>query len=181
LGDVLQRQGEFDEAGHIWQKALESTWNPIILERLESLYLSTANPKKVLQLYHDYMEKRPEDSLLRFFFSRLLIRLEMIDEALDQLRELEISGSPFPELYVLMGQAYHRRGDSNQAIEAYEKALDVKKFSPPSYKCSQCGQEQAEWSGFCETCHSWGTFSIKLPEISQVMPVIPFYSFPLKT
>ena len=180
LGDVLQRQGSFDEAGNVWKKALEASWNPVFLERLESLYLSMANPQKALDLYREYMRQRSEDSVLRFFFSRLLIRLEMVDEAIDQLRELEMAGVLFPELFILMGQAYHRRGDLAHSMESYEKALDTKKFPLPAYQCSSCGHTQEEWSGFCETCHSWGTFSIHLPEFSQKMPVIPYYSFPAR-
>lgn len=180
LGDVLQRQGSYEEASQVWRKGLEGSWNPIFLERLETLFLSLANPKRVLQLYNDFMNKRPEDSVIRFFYSRLLIRLEMIDEALEQLRDLELAGLSFPELAILMGQAFHRRGDSGQAIEAYEKALNVQRFPAPWYKCSDCGHQQAEWAGFCDTCHGWGTFSIKLPETSRMIPTIPFYSYPVK-
>ena len=181
LGEVLQRQGSPDEAGNIWQKALESSWNPIFLERLESLYLSMAQPKKALNLYRNTLRQNPEDSIFRFFYGRLLIRLEMVDEAIEQLRDLDLSGISFPELYILMGQAFHRRGDSAQAIEAYEKALNTQKIPSPSYTCSLCGDAQAEWSGFCENCHSWGTYSIKLPEISKAIPTIPFYSYPVST
>ncbi len=178
LGDVLQRQGSSDDAIHIWKKALEISWNPIFLERLESLYLSMAKPKQVIHLYRDYMIQLPESSLLRFYYSRLLIRLEMIDEAMEPLRELEAAGIAFPELYILMGEALHRRGDFTQAIESYEKALEAKKFSSPPYHCETCGHTQTEWSGFCENCHTWGTFSIKLPEIPKTIPIIPFYHFP---
>ena len=181
LGDVLQRQGSFEEASNVWKKALEVAWNSVFLDRLESLYLSMANPQKALDLYREYMRERPEDSVLRFFFSRLLIRLEMVDEAIEQLRELETGGVLFPELFILMGQAYHRRGDFAHSMESYEKALDTKKFPLPAYQCSACRNARAEWSGFCEACHSWGTFSIQLPEFSQKMPVIPFYNFPARS
>ncbi len=180
LGDVLQRQGSFEEAGQTWKKALESSWNPVFLERLESLYLSMANPQKALDLYRNYMRQRPEDSVLRFFFSRLLIRLEMVDEAIEQLRDLEVAGVLFPELFVLLGQAYHRRGDFANSMEAYEKALDTRKVPLPAYQCSSCGRTQPGWSGFCEACHSWGTYSMHLPEFSQKMPVIPFYQYPAR-
>ncbi len=180
LGDVLQRLGSPDEATQTWQRALESFWNPIFLERLESLYLSMASPQKALHMYHEYLRERPEDTVLRFFFCRLLIRLEMIDEALEQLRELEMSGTSFPELYILMGKAFHRHGDSSRAIEAYENALEAKKFSSPPYKCSVCGNTRSEWSGFCDDCHTWGTYSIKLPDMAQMLPPIPFYSFSIK-
>ena len=79
----------------------------------------------------------------------------MIDEALEQLRDLENVGAPFAELYILMGQAYHRRSDFSRAIEAYEKALEVQKYSIPSYTCSACGKSQREWAGFCDQCHGW--------------------------
>jgi tetratricopeptide (TPR) repeat protein len=181
LGDVLQRQGSSEDARQVWRKALEASWNPVFLDRLESLSLSMANPQKALDLYREYMGDRPEDSVLRFFFSRLLIRLEMVDEAIEQLRDLETAGVIFPELFILMGQAYHRRGDFANSMEAYEKALDTKKFPLPAYQCSSCGRTRAEWSGFCEACHSWGTYSIHLPEFSQKMPVIPFYNFPART
>ena len=179
LGDILQRQGSPDEASQIWIKALESSWNPIFLERLESLYLSMASPKRIFSLYLGYLRQRPEDSVLRFFYGRLLIRLEMIDEALEQLRDLETVGASFAEIYILMGQAYHRRGDFPRAIEAYEKALEVSKYSIPSYTCSTCGRSQREWSGFCEQCHAWGTFNVKLPEISKSIPAIPYYTYPV--
>ncbi|HSR13172.1 MAG TPA: tetratricopeptide repeat protein [Thermodesulfobacteriota bacterium] len=178
LGDVLQRQGSFDEAANTWRKAYEASWNPVFLERMESLFLSMANPQKALDLYREYMGQRPEDSVLRFFFSRLLIRLEMVDEAIEQLRDLEMAGVLFPELFILTGQAYHRRGDFAHSMEAYEKALDTKKFPIPAYQCSSCGNSRQEWAGFCESCHSWGTFSIRLQDFAQKIPAIPFYNFP---
>jgi lipopolysaccharide biosynthesis regulator YciM len=181
LGDVLQRRGSSEEAAQVWMKALDISWNPIFLERLESLYLSIANPQKILNLYRKYMNQRPQDGVLRFFFGRLLIRLEMIDEAIEQLRELETAGASFSELFILMGQAYHRRGDSSQAMESYEKALEMKKFPLPAYQCSVCEKTQVDWTAFCSSCHSWGTYSIHLPEISQKFPVIPFYNFPART
>ncbi len=181
LGDVLQRQGEPDDAGQIWHRAYQATANPVFLERLESLHLSMANPKRILKLYLEFLKERPEDTALRFFYSRLLVRLEMIDEALEQLREMELSGIYFPELSILMGQAFHRRGDSGRAIESYEKALDSQKLRSPAYLCSACGQAEPEWTGFCRGCHSWGTFTVSLPEATQVLPAIPFYSYPLST
>ncbi len=180
LGDVLQRQGSFEDAAGTWKKALDGSWNPVFLERLESLYLSMANPQKALDLYREHMRNRSEDSVLRFFFARLLIRLEMVDEAIEQLRELEMGGVLFPELFILLGQAYHRRGDLAHSMESYEKALDTKRFPLPAYECSSCGHIQSEWAGFCETCHSWGTFSIRLPEFSQKIPLVPYYHFPAR-
>jgi len=181
LGDVLQREGEPDEAGQVWLRAYEATANPVFLERLESLYLSMANPKRILQLYLDFQKKRPEDTALKFFYSRLLVRLEMVDEALEQLREMELSGIYFPELSILMGQAFHRRGDSERAMEYYEKSLESQKLRSPAYLCSACGFAEPEWTGFCRGCHSWGTFTISLPQAMQVMPAIPFYHYPLST
>jgi lipopolysaccharide biosynthesis regulator YciM len=78
-----------------------------------------------------------------------------------------------------MGQAFHRRGDSARAIEAYEKALESQKMRAPAYLCSACGQAEPEWTGFCRSCHSWGTFTISLPRATQVVPAIPFYNYPL--
>ena len=181
LGDVWQRQGSPDDAAQIWMKALDFSWNPIFLERLESLYLSMANPQKILNLYRKYMNQRPQDGVLRFFFSRLLLRLEMIDEAIEQLREFEVAGVSFSELFILLGQAYHRRGDSTQAMESYEKALETKKFPLPAYQCSVCGKTQLDWTAFCSACHSWGTYSIQLPEISENFPTVPFHNFSART
>lgn len=179
LGDVRQRLGDPEEASQIWRKALDISGNPVFIERLEALYLSLANPEKILDLYHECLRKKPDDTVLRFFYSRLLVRIEMIDEALAQLRELEISGASFSELFILMGQALQRRGESNRAIEAYEKALDNLKVSLPPYTCSKCGKTKREWTGFCEECQSWGTFTVKLPELVKIIPAIPFYNYPV--
>ena len=177
LGDVWQRQGSPDDAAQIWMKALDISWNPVFLERLESLYLSIANPQKILSLYRKFMNQRPQDGVVRFFFSRLLLRLEMIDEAIEQLREFEVAGVSFAELFILLGQAYHRRGDSSHAMESYEKALETKRFPLPAYQCSVCGKTQPDWTAFCPACHSWGTYTIQLPELSEKIPAIPYYGF----
>ncbi len=179
LGDIRQRMGDPEEASQIWRKALESSGNPVFLERLEALYLAQANPQKILDIYHEALKKSPEDTVLRFFYSRFLVRLEMIDEALRQLKELEISGATFPELFILMGQALHRRGDTSPAMESYEKALDSLKVSLPSYTCQICGHTKREWNSYCEGCQNWGTFTVKLPEAERVVPAIPFYNYPV--
>lgn len=179
LGDIRQRMGDPEEAGQIWRKALDTSGNPVFLERLEALYLAQANPQKILDIYHEALRKSPEDNVLRFFYSRLLVRMEMIDEALAQLKELEISGATFPELFILMGQALHRRGDTSPAIESYEKALDSLKVSLPFYTCASCGETKHEWSSYCEGCNKWGTFTVKLPEAARIVPAIPFYNYPV--
>lgn len=179
LGDIRQRMGDPEEASQIWRKALDTSGNPVFLERLEALYLAQANPQKILDIYHEALRKSPENTVLRFFYSRLLVRMEMIDEALAQLKELEISGATFPELFILMGQALHRRGDTSPAIESYEKALDSLKVSLPFYTCASCGETKHEWSSYCEGCNKWGTFTVKLPEAARIVPAIPFYNYPV--
>ena len=101
LGDVLQRLGSptrrARSGGKRWKPSgTLFSWN---VWRL--CIFPWRLPRKALHFYHEYVRQRPEDTVLRFFFCRLLIRLEMIDEALEQLRELETSGTSFPELYLL--------------------------------------------------------------------------------
>ena len=58
-GDVLQREGEPEEASQVWLRAYEATANPVFLERLESLFLSMANPEANSPALSGFPEKAP--------------------------------------------------------------------------------------------------------------------------
>jgi len=98
--------------------------------------------------------------MLRFFFGKFCLRLEMVDEALEQLKVIEDAGVDLPQLHLLLAEGHRRRHRTDEAIRAYQKALGGTRRLHFGYLCEACGEDTEEWQSRCPSCGSWGSFSV---------------------
>ena len=159
LGTLLRRAGETKEAIKVWRKGFERTHEIIFLNNLEDLYLSQENPRGIIRLYLDAMEKEPNNIVIPFFYARLCLRLEMIDEALEKLQEMEANLSEHPSYHYLLAEGYSHRADYEQAAEEYRKGLALEGGTYVPYRCTNCQREVKDWLPLCPSCNQWGTFT----------------------
>lgn len=172
LGELLHRAGETKEAIKVWRKGFEKTHEIIFLNNLEDLYLTEGDPRGIIHLYLDAMKNEPNNIVIPFFYARLCLRLEMIDEALEKLEEMEENLSEHASYHYLLAEGYSHRGDYEQAATEYRKGLQLEGGTYVPYRCTNCQREVKDWLPLCPSCNQWGTFTACTQEEIKV-PLVP--------
>ncbi len=167
LGDAYQAAGRRDDASKAWQQGYRATGKAVFLSRLEDLFLGAEDPSSLLAIYRGMLAERGDDLMFRLFYGKLCLRLEMVDEALEQLSTVENAGVESPKLHLLLAEAHRRRNRPEDAMKEYKKALGVDKRLHLGYACESCGATAAEWQSRCEACGNWGSFSLEGRQIIQ--------------
>lgn len=160
LGDAYVKQDRPDDAVKVWKDGYLALGKSVFLSRLEDLYLDAEDPSTLLDLYKSFLDQRENDMILRLFYGKLCLRLEMVDEALEQLYAVENTGIETPQLHLLLAEAHRRRNRVEQSVEQYKKALGVDGRLRINYVCDTCSSVAAEWNSRCAGCGNWGTFSV---------------------
>ena len=159
LGELLSRAGETKEAIKVWRKGFEKTHEIIFLSKLEDHYLSEEDPRGILRLYLSAMGEDPQNIVIPFFYARLCLRLEMIDDALEKLQEMETHLADHPSYHYLLAEVYAHRGDYERAAEQYREGLQLEGGAYVPYRCTNCQKEVRTWLPQCPSCNQWGTFT----------------------
>jgi tetratricopeptide (TPR) repeat protein len=169
LGEILLHEGKTKDAVEILKKVYTKTRSVIILHRLEELFLDQGEPGEIIRVYQEALQHDPQNPVLQFYLGKLYYRLEMVDEAFDQLSTIEGPQDHLLDYHKIMANLYLRKQQFEQAIIELKKALSFKKRVIVPYICTQCQQEATEWSGRCRRCARWNTLTA-LPwlETSQV-------------
>ncbi|OQY19697.1 MAG: hypothetical protein B6I36_03440 [Desulfobacteraceae bacterium 4572_35.1] len=177
LGDAYIKTDNQNDAGKTWQNGYNKLGRSVFLSRLENHYLQHEDPKSLLEFYANALAARNNDLVLRFFYAKLYLRLEMADEAMEHIYIVEHSAPDFPQIHLLLAEAHRRRNRIDEAIEEYQKALGVDNQLSLGYVCDACGKHSAEWKSRCEKCGTWGSYSIAFREMVEnsevVAPVAP--------
>jgi lipopolysaccharide biosynthesis regulator YciM len=159
LGDAYQAQGRPEDAAKVWQEGYRVLAKSVFLSRLEDLYMGAEDPATLLSFYRSYLAENKDDLMLRLFYGKLCLRLEMVDEALEQLYAVESAGAEFPQIHLLLAEAHRRRDRIDESINEYKKALGVNTQLSLGYVCDTCGTFSPEWQSRCQKCGTWGSFS----------------------
>jgi len=160
LGDAQKAQGRGADAVRSWQEGYQKHGRSIFLSRLEDYYMDAEDPATLLSFYREACSQKPDDMLLRLFFGKFCLRLEMVEEAIDQLFMVESSGIESSQLHFLLGEAYRRRDRIEDAVEEYKRALGTNKHLRLGFVCEHCGKAYEEWQSRCQDCGNWGGLSL---------------------
>lgn len=169
LGEILIREGKVKNAVEILEKVYRKTGNIILLHRLEELYLEMGEPGEIIRVYQEAGERDPHNPVLKFYLGKLYYRLEMIDEAFDLLSTLEGPQDQMADYHKIMANLYLRKQHTDSAVEELKRALGFKKRVVVPYRCTNCQQESADWSGRCPRCARWNTY-VALPWVDTTSP-----------
>lgn len=178
LGDACRALRQSDEAVRVWQEGYQVLGKSIFLSRLEDLYMAAEDPATLLSFYRSTLLERGDDLMFRLFYGKFCLRLEMVDEALEQLYAVESAGIDFPQLHVLLAEAHRRRNRFDESINEYKKALRINTRLPLDYVCDACGETVAEWQSRCPECGAWGSFSLadrKLIQSARALELRPIH------
>lgn len=161
LGDAYLRMGRWASAGKIWGKSFMRFRSIIFLLRLEELYLDREDPSTLIRIYQRALEMNPEQWVVRFYYAKLCLRLEMLDEALEALDEISLGQKDFPALHRLLAEIALHRKDFDRAAHEFEKTFELSGKSFLPFSCTTCERESQEWLAYCPQCHHWNTYTIK--------------------
>jgi lipopolysaccharide biosynthesis regulator YciM len=142
----------------IWALGYRRTSDPAILARLEEYYLRVNDPSRIINLYLRYIEEKPQDVELRLQFARLLFKLEMLQEAANQIDEIRrLQGEEHPRVAKLSYQLKLKQEDIPGAMS--ELAFLVEKTLPGSGEqvCTSCARTCPGTQDRCPGCGRWGT------------------------
>ncbi len=170
LGDIYLLMGRWASAGKVWGKSFTRFKSIVFILRLEELYLSREDPSTLLRIYQRALKHDPENWGLAFFYAKLCLRLEMLDEALEEINEISIRVKDFPALHRLLAEIYLHKKDFGRAAQEFEKTFELSRTSYLSFFCSTCERESKEWIAYCPQCHQWSTYTIKEAEKAIALP-----------
>ncbi len=172
LGDANREQGRLEEAAKVWQEGYRKLKKGIFLARLEDLYLEAEDPTTLLSFYRAAMEQNPDDVVLRLYYAKLCLRLEMVDEAGEQVFAIESSGSDHPLVHFLAAEVHRRRKRIDEALDEYRRAMGMGNRMQVTYDCESCGETFGEWRSRCQACGAWGTLGLSgRSELATVKPM----------
>jgi len=174
LGDIYLRMGKWASAGKVWGKSFSRFKSIIFLLRLEELYLGREDPGTLLRIYQRVLGQNPDRWVIGFFYAKLCLRLEMLDEALEEIDEISLRQKDFPALHRLLAEIYLHKKDFSRAAQEFEKTFELSGTSYLPFSCSVCERESKEWMVYCSQCHQWGTYTIKEGEKAIPLSPIPY-------
>lgn len=174
LGDIYLLMGRWASAGKVWGKSFTRFKSIVFILRLEELYLSREDPSTLLRIYQRVLKHDPENWVLAFFYAKLCLRLEMLEEALEEINEISLRIKDFPALHRLLAEIYLHKKDFGRAAQEFEKTFELSGTSYLSFFCTTCERESKEWIAYCPQCHQWSTYTIKEAEKAIVLPSASF-------
>jgi len=166
LGDAHMQNKAIGKAAEVFQAGYLSEKRSIFLARLEDCYMQAEDPSGLLSFYRKQLLENGDDLLLRLYFGRFCLRIEMVDEAIEQLHAVESSGVDFPQLHLLLAEANRRRKQVDEAIKEYRLALRVDNHLSLGFNCKECNTEHSTWQSRCQNCGAFD--SLIVPERQQI-------------
>ena len=160
LGDIYLRIGRWASAGKVWEKSFTRFKSIIFILRLEELYIDREDPSTLLRIYQRALQENPEHWMIAFFYAKLCLRLEMLDEALEVIDEISLKRKDFPALHRVLAEIYLHKKDFGLAAQEFEKTFELSGSSYLSFFCTVCERESKEWIAYCPQCHRWSTYTI---------------------
>jgi tetratricopeptide (TPR) repeat protein len=160
LGDIYLRIGRWASAGKVWEKSFTRFKSIIFILRLEELYIGREDPSTLLRIYQRELKYNPDHWMIAFFYAKLCLRLEMLDEALEVIDEISLRRKDFPALHRVLAEIYLHKKDFGRAAQEFEKTFELSGSSYLSFFCTVCERESKEWVAYCPQCHRWSTYTI---------------------
>ncbi len=160
LGKHHRVEGNREMAVAAWKKGYSATKNLIFVFLLEDFYLKEEEPQEIIEIYKGLIIEEPGNPLLHLFLGKLYLRLEMRDDALEQLEKAQELGLESPYLSRLRGEAAYRTGNFEEAAMRFKEAMGQKRRILIPFACTSCAYESNNWHGTCPKCGEWDKLQV---------------------
>ena len=151
LGDALLEAGRRDEAIGVWERALRSTPQTVLAERVASNAADTSARNRLCNVLRKLRPDAVDMDRVRVLIASQHLVEDQVSEAAEEIALIESERDAGPMLGRLRGEIHRRRGELQQAVEAFAGTTG----SVAGYQWRQCGRAADTWSGVCPCCHSW--------------------------
>jgi tetratricopeptide (TPR) repeat protein len=149
-----------DDATELLLQGFRATRNPVFLIKLEDLCIETDRPEAMIRIYARLQQEYPADYDVNLFMGKFFLRLEMIDEGLEQLLKAETLESERESVQILLAEAFRRRGRYESACQHYQRAFGYKRRYLIPFRCASCGSSTIKWTPRCPSCGGWNSYVI---------------------
>ena len=154
------RSRDVEASTEVLLQGFRATRNPIFLIRLEDLCVETERPQAMIRIYSNLQREFPSDYDVNLFTGKFFLRLEMIDEGLEQLLKAETLDPDRESVNVLLAEGFRRRGRYESASQHYQRAYGYKRRYLIPFQCQACGSSTIKWTARCPSCGAWNTYAI---------------------
>ncbi len=171
---LLNTKNDAAKAVEEWEAGYAMTHHAVFLIKMEDMYLKHDNPFELIRFYRRLLGNSPDDALTRIMFAKLLLRLEMVDDAAEQLSYLDNKWIRIPSTELLNAELLAKKGDT---AAAYKKLKSIQAGGPQlkfPYVCNRCGSETVVWTAECQKCQTPDSLILKTSkELESFRPVQP--------
>ena len=154
------RSRDMEEANEILLRGFRASHNPVFLIKLEDLCIETEKPQSMIRIYSHLQREFPSDFDINLFMGKFLLRLEMIDEGLEQLLKAETLEPDRESLHILLAEAFRRRSRFESACQHYQQAFGYKRRYLIPFRCGLCDSSIIKWTPRCPSCGGWNSYAI---------------------
>ncbi|PKU39208.1 transmembrane and tpr repeat-containing protein hypothetical protein [Limosa lapponica baueri] len=130
LGRLHRSLGQNKEAEVWYKRALKVSRKPEILSPLGALYYNTGRYEEALQVYREAASLQPSNKEIRLALAQVLAMMGRTKEAEKMTNHILNEDAECLECYRLLSAIYSKQEHYAKALEAIEKALQLKPKDP---------------------------------------------------
>ncbi|XP_024431569.2 protein O-mannosyl-transferase TMTC1 isoform X2 [Desmodus rotundus] len=130
LGRLYRSLGDNGMAEEWYKRALKVTRNAEILSPLGALYYNTGRYEEALQIYREAAALQPSHKELRLALAQVLAMMGQTREAERMTNHIVSEETGCLECYRLLSAIYSKQENHNKALDAIDKALQLKPKDP---------------------------------------------------
>ncbi|XP_072510516.1 protein O-mannosyl-transferase TMTC1 isoform X2 [Notamacropus eugenii] len=130
LGRLYRSLGENKEAEEWYKRALDITQTAEILTPLGALYYNTGRYEEALQIYREAAILQPSAKEIQLALAQVLVMMGQTEEAEKMTNHIVSEEAECLECYRLLSAIYSKQEHYPKALEAIDKALQLKPKDP---------------------------------------------------
>lgn len=157
LGRTMILQDQEQPGLEIWMEGFRATGEGAFLQEIEDYFIQMGKPDEGLGLLRKVAATSRHPVIAKFFLGKMLYRLEILDEALEQFQEVRSQVVYSPVLFFFMAKIHSRRGRLDAALNEYRQLLRNLGVLKLRFECSVCNHKSLDYVDRCESCGSWNS------------------------
>ncbi len=161
-GRARKADGDAEGAVEAWTEGVKQTHDLELLNELVTHYFGAGDPEMAIRAFRQAAETigGADGRAARLGLALLYSRLEMIEEARQELEQLEDEVEFSPTVTYHLAKLTARQGDSQAAAERFRQVIQSSGILEPGYVCRNCETVHDSYTMRCSSCGMWGTVAL---------------------